>query len=183
MADIKIVVADASHEKYVDTILDTIREAAKKRGTGIAERTHEYVATKMKEGKAAIALKGEEFVGFCYLECWENQKFIANSGLIVRPEFRGQGIARGIKKIIVEICREMFPDASIFGITKSKSVMKMNQELGFRLASFDELTTDPKFWKGCDTCPHFPELLENDYKSCQCTGLLYKLFLLFHYDL
>ena len=43
------MVADASHEVYVDTILDTIREAAKKRGTGIAERTHEYVATKMKE--------------------------------------------------------------------------------------------------------------------------------------
>ena len=47
--DIKIKVADADDEKYVDTIIDTIREAAKKRGTGIAERTHEYVATKMKE--------------------------------------------------------------------------------------------------------------------------------------
>lgn len=43
---IDVMVADASHEAYVDTILDTIREAAKVRGTGIAERTHEYVATK-----------------------------------------------------------------------------------------------------------------------------------------
>ena len=34
---IDVMVADASHEVYVDTILDTIREAAKKRGTGIAE--------------------------------------------------------------------------------------------------------------------------------------------------
>ena len=33
---IDVMVADASHEVYVDTILDTIREAAKKRGTGIA---------------------------------------------------------------------------------------------------------------------------------------------------
>ena len=47
---IDVMVADASHEVYVDKILDTIREAAKVRGTGIAERTHEYVATKMKEG-------------------------------------------------------------------------------------------------------------------------------------
>ena len=31
---IDVMVADASHEVYVDTILDTIREAAKKRGTG-----------------------------------------------------------------------------------------------------------------------------------------------------
>ena len=35
---IDVMVADASHEVYVDTILDTIREAAKVRGTGIAER-------------------------------------------------------------------------------------------------------------------------------------------------
>ena len=54
---IDVMVADASHEVYVDTILNTIREAAKVRGTGIAERTHEYVATKMKEGKAIIALR------------------------------------------------------------------------------------------------------------------------------
>lgn len=57
---IDVMVADASHEVYVDTILTTIREAAKVRGTGIAERTHEYVATKMKEGKAIIALCGDD---------------------------------------------------------------------------------------------------------------------------
>ena len=46
--DITVMVADASHEKYVATILDIIEKAAKVRGTGIAKRTHEYVATKMK---------------------------------------------------------------------------------------------------------------------------------------
>ena len=69
---IDVMVADASHEIYVDKILDTIREAAKVRGTGIAERTHEYVATKMKEGKAIIALCGDEFAGFTYIESWGN---------------------------------------------------------------------------------------------------------------
>ena len=77
MENIKVLVADASHEKYVDTILETIRQAARKRGTGIAERTHEYVATKMKEGKAILALDpsvqtplGDKFVGFSYIETW-----------------------------------------------------------------------------------------------------------------
>ena len=37
------------------------------RGTGIAERTHEYVATKLKEGKAIIALCGDDFAGFTYI--------------------------------------------------------------------------------------------------------------------
>ena len=36
---IDVMVADASHEVYVDTILDTIREAAKKRGTGSRQET------------------------------------------------------------------------------------------------------------------------------------------------
>ena len=65
---IEVIIANASHEKYVDEILDTISAAAKVRGTGIARRTHEYVAQKMKEGKAIIALAGEEFAGFCYIE-------------------------------------------------------------------------------------------------------------------
>ena len=48
-AGVSIVVADSSHEKYVDEILETIRVAARRRGTGIAERTHDYLSTKMKE--------------------------------------------------------------------------------------------------------------------------------------
>ena len=57
-----IAVANASHEKYVDEILETISAAAKVRGTGIAKRTHEYVAQKMKEGKAIIAQIGRAHV-------------------------------------------------------------------------------------------------------------------------
>ena len=46
------------------------------RGTGIAERTHEYVATKMKEGKAIIALCGDTFAGFTYIESWGNKQYV-----------------------------------------------------------------------------------------------------------
>ena len=42
---IDVMVADASHEVYVDTILETIRNAAKVRGTGIAERTSNHGET------------------------------------------------------------------------------------------------------------------------------------------
>ncbi len=65
-----VMVADESHEKYVDIILDTIEIAARKRGSGIARRTHEYVAQKMREGKVIIALAGDEFAGFSYIESW-----------------------------------------------------------------------------------------------------------------
>ena len=48
--EIEVMIAEASHEVYVDTILKTIEDAAKVRGTGIAKRTQEYVSQKMKEG-------------------------------------------------------------------------------------------------------------------------------------
>ena len=87
---IRVVVADASHEKYVDIILATIADSARKRGSGIASRTHEYLATKMKERKAVIALAGEgddeEFAGFCYIESWGNKSYVANSGPVTFAE-------------------------------------------------------------------------------------------------
>ena len=88
---IDVMVADASHEVYVDKILDTIREAAKVRGTGIAERTHEYVATKMKEGKAIIALCGDEFAGFSYIESWGNKQYVATFRADCTPRFPWSG--------------------------------------------------------------------------------------------
>ena len=127
---IDVMVADASHEVYVDTILDTIREAAKVRGTGIAERTHEYVATKMKEGKAIIALCGDDFAGFTYIESWGNKQYVATSGLIVHPNYRGLGLAKRIKHASFTLARLRWPKAKIFSLTSGAAVMKMNTELG-----------------------------------------------------
>ena len=106
---IDVMVADASHEVYVDTILETIRNAAAVRGTGIAERTHEYVATKMKEGKAIIALCGDTFAGFTYIESWGNKQYVATSGLIVHPDFRGLGLAKRIKQASFQLARLRWP--------------------------------------------------------------------------
>ena len=125
MANIKVLVADASHEKYVDTILDTIRTAAKKRGTGIAERTHEYVATKMKEGKAILAVDtdtqtelGDKFVGFSYIETWGNKSYVTTSGLIVHPDYLGMGVAKRIKNYTFTLARVRWPHAKIFSLTR-----------------------------------------------------------------
>ena len=98
-SDIEIVVAAPEHEVYVDTILETISEAAKVRGTGIAKRTHEYLTRKMQEAKAVIALskKDGRFAGFSYIETWGNKQYVTTSGLIVHPDFRGLGIAKRIK--------------------------------------------------------------------------------------
>ena len=170
---IEVIIANASHEKYVDEILDTISAAAKVRGTGIAKRTHEYVAQKMKEGKAIIALAGEEFAGFCYIESWGNKQYVANSGLIVREKFRGHGLARRIKKRAFRLSREKWPDAKLFGLTSGGAVMKINTELGYVPVPFSELTDDEAFWKGCQGCVNHDVLLRTDRRYCICTAMLH----------
>ena len=132
MEEIKVLVADASHEKYVDTILETMAAAAKVRGTGIAKRTHEYLATKMKENKAVIALSGERFAGFSYIETWGNKHYVTTSGLIVHPDFRGLGVSKRIKDMTFTLARTRWPEAKIFSLTSGSAVMKMNTQAGIR---------------------------------------------------
>ena len=172
---IDVIVADASHEKYVDEILETISAAAKVRGTGIAKRTHEYVAQKMREGKAVIALAGEEqeFAGFCYIESWGNKQYVANSGLIVVDKFRRRGLAKRIKKTAFELSRKMWPDAKLFGLTSGGAVMRINTELGYVPVPFAELTDDEAFWKGCEGCINHDILERTGRRYCICTAMLY----------
>ena len=169
----EIIVANESHFKHAQTISDTITESAKVRGTGIAQRTPEYIIKRLENGNAVIALDGDKFAGFCYIEVWGNKGFVANSGLIVHPDFRNQGLAKKIKKRIFELSKEKFPDAKIFGITTGLPVMKMNYELGYKPVTFSELTDDPDFWKGCQTCKNFDILTRTERKMCLCTGMLY----------
>ncbi|MEC7264604.1 MAG: GNAT family N-acetyltransferase, partial [Bacteroidota bacterium] len=148
-------------------------ESAKVRGTGIARRTPEYIIKRLQNGNAIIALDGDKFAGFCYIEVWGNKDFVANSGLIVHPDYRNQGLAKQIKKAVFDLSRKKFPDAKIFGITTGLAVMKMNYELGYKPVTFSELTDDPEFWKGCQTCKNFDILTRTEKKMCLCTGMLY----------
>ncbi len=169
----KIAIANESHIKYAQVISQTISESAKVRGTGIAKRSAEYIIQRLVNGNAVIALDGDKFAGFCYIEVWGHKKFVANSGLIVHPDYRKMGLAKKIKRAIFELSRKKFPDAKIFGITTGLAVMKMNYELGYKPVTFSELTNDPEFWRGCQTCKNFDILTRTDRKMCLCTGMLY----------
>jgi GNAT superfamily N-acetyltransferase len=169
----KVMVADPSHEKYVDTILQTIADAAKVRGTGIAKRTHEYLATKMREAKAVIALSGERFVGFSYIETWGNKQYVTTSGLIVHPDFRGMGVSKRIKNMTFTLARVRWPKAKIFSLTSGSAVMKMNTQLGYHPVTFNDLTDDESFWRGCEGCINVDVLHRTNRRYCICTAMLY----------
>lgn len=170
--EFKIEVANATHHQYAKAICDLIEESAKIRGTGIAKRDPNYIITKFENENAIIALQGETLAGFCYIEQWQHGKYVANSGLIVNPIFRNNGLARKIKYKAFELARTKYPQAKIFGITTNSGVMKINSELGYVPVSFAELTQDETFWKGCQSCPNYDILQRNDRKLCLCTGML-----------
>ena len=173
LQNIIIRVATAADTHYAQTITDEMEASAKARGTGIAKRSPEYVAQKMNEGKAVIAvLPDGTWVGFCYIETWEGE-YVANSGLIVAPEFRKSGVAKAIKQRVFQLSREKYPDAKIFGLTTGLAVMKINSDLGYEPVTYSELTQDEKFWEGCKSCVNYDILMSKDRKNCLCTAMLY----------
>lgn len=170
---INIEIASEKHLKYIDAINDSIDAASQQRGTGIARRTYEYLSSKINEGKAIIAIDGDTFAGFCYIETWQEKGFVANSGLIVDEPYRGIGLAKKIKKKAFELSRKKYPNSKIFGLTTGLAVMKINHELGYRPVTFSELTLDNQFWKGCEGCINHDILERTGRSKCLCTGMLY----------
>lgn len=174
ISDFLVIPATAEHVVHAETICNEMFESAKARGTGIARRKPEYVAKKMEEGKAVIALhKDGTWAGFCYIETWSHGEYVANSGLIVNPNFRKVGLAKAIKKRVFELSRERYPNAKLFGLTTGLAVMKINSELGYEPVTYSELTQDEEFWKGCQSCINFNILVSKERKNCMCTAMLW----------
>jgi hypothetical protein len=170
----RVLIADSSHIGYAETICTEMEESAKARGTGIAKRSPEYLQQKMHEGKAVIAFAPDgKWAGFCYIESWGHGEYVANSGLIVAPDYRKGGLARLIKHKVFELSRKKFPDSKIFGLTTGLAVMKINSELGYEPVTYSELTQDETFWQGCKSCVNHDILMSKQRKNCLCTAMLY----------
>jgi hypothetical protein len=172
----KFVITEAGedHLKYVPDIEKAIEEAARVKGTGLAKRSAEYLTKKIQEGKSIIAIADSgDFAGFCYIESWGHEKFVANSGLIVLEKYRGYGLAMKIKARAFKLSRKIFPGAKMFGLTTSLAVMKINSALGYKPVTFSELTDDDEFWKGCHSCAYYDILFRTNRTHCLCTAMLF----------
>ena len=171
--EIHITIASEEHLNYVPEVEKALLEASLQKGTGIAVRDSAYLTQKIKEGKAVIAYSDEGiWAGFCYIESWGHNKYVANSGLIVSSQFRGVGLASEIKKRALDLSAVLFPGAKLFGLTTSLAVMKINSGLGYNPVTFSELTDDNQFWKGCETCPYYDILVRTKRDDCLCTAMI-----------
>lgn len=174
LMEFSVHVANEQHQVFAEEICHHMEESAKARGTGIAKRSPDYIRLKMMEGKSVIALTSDQhFAGFCYIETWSHGNYVANSGLIVVPEYRQYGLAKRIKEEIFALSRKKYPESKIFGITTSLAVMKINSDLGYKPVTFSELTTDEAFWNGCSSCVNYDVLTRTTRKNCLCTAMLF----------
>lgn len=172
--EFSIIIATTADSCSLNEICAQTSISAKERGTGISGRSPEYLAEKMKKGEAVIAYaENGEWAGFCFISSWENNRYVSTSGLIVAPQFRHTGLAKKIKEKIFSLCRNKYPQASIFSLTSGLAVMKMNHELGFEPVTYSELTNEESFWEGCKSCVNCPILESKNRKNCLCTAMRY----------
>ena len=74
------------------------------------------------------------------------------------------GLAKRIKAASFRLARLRWPKAKIFSLTSGAAVMKMNTELGYVPVTFNELTDDEAFWKGCEGCINHDILVAKNRK-------------------
>jgi hypothetical protein len=169
-----IRLAEAGDVIFAKQITDEMEASAIARGSGISKRSPESICEKILAGKAVIALTDKgHWVGFQYIEVWEEGKFISNSGLIVSPQYRNAGVATAIKNCIFNLSRSKYPNACIFSITSGLAIMKLNTKFGFEPVTYSEITHDEHFWEGCKSCVNYDVLNAKHKCNCLCTAMLF----------
>lgn len=169
-----ILEAGEQHLGFANQICLEMETSAMQRGTGISKRSPGEIIQKILARKAVIAFgPNGEWAGFCYIESWEGGKFVSNSGLIIAPPFRKQGLARAIKRKIFKLSRKKFPEARVFGLTTSAAVMKINSEMHYEPAVYSEITSDDSFWEGCKSCVNYHILQSKERRNCLCTAMVF----------
>lgn len=170
--DIIIRIAQQQDACFIPNIIAEIENAAKDPATGICKRTHAFLMQKIAEGLALIAVtKNEEWVGFCYIQAWENDAFVSSCALVIAPGFRNCGVAKAIKMQILALAKEKYPAARLFGLTTSAAVMKINSQLGYKPVTYSGITKDPLFWDSCQGCKNYDILQRHQRKHCLCTAM------------
>lgn len=137
----------------------------------IARRETAFLQTKIAAGQAAVALLEAELVGFGYWSAWDAGRFVSHSGLVVRPDLRGVGLGRELKRCLFASSRERLPAAVLMSLTNSPVVHAMNLSLGFRVVPLEDLPDDPEFWRGCDSCRNI-ERVRSEGLRCCCEAML-----------
>ncbi|OJV39207.1 MAG: hypothetical protein BGO29_03055 [Bacteroidales bacterium 36-12] len=162
-----IKIANQSDFKYLPDIIDEINRSAKERETGIVDRTVGYLKRKINEGFAVIIIdkNNNEWVAFSSLEVWFHDRYVSNTALIVRPKYRGNGLLKILKTRIVQLAKELFPNATLFSLTASPAILKANLQLGYTEVPFDYFRNDELFIEGNESEVDYFQLMNKGFNA------------------
>jgi hypothetical protein len=176
MENERIIVRSAipSDVVFADQIIHEMESSAIARGSGISKRSAASIIEKIDAGKAIVAVTEDgEWAGFSYIETWDDEKFVSNSGLIVSPKHRNNHVASQIKTQIFQLSRIKYPEAKVFSITSGLAIIKMNTHLGFEPVTYAEIAQETRFWDGCKSCINYDVLQSKNRCNCLCTAMLF----------
>lgn len=176
MTSHQIIIRIAGNQdvQHINAIMTEIETSAKNRGTGICKRSAQQLEERMKDGDAVIALSNSgEWIGFCYINSWDNDQFVSTCALVVEPRYRKSKVATYLKQRAFQLARRKYPQAKLFGLTTSLAVMKINTALGFRPVTYSEITKNESFWDACKSCPNYNILRGKRHSNCLCTAMLF----------
>ncbi len=159
---------------FIDQIVKEIESTSLNTEAGICKRSPEFVSQKINEGNAVIAVSNTgDWVGFCSLESHEDNKYVSSCALIISPSFRRCGIAHRLKREIGFLAKKKYPNAILFGLTTSETVIRINKQLNYHEVPYNNITMAESFWQSCSTCKHYPVLLKNAKTNCLCTAMIH----------
>ncbi len=162
--------------RYIPEIVNEMAISATQRKVAKGQRSTAFIKQKIKDGLAVIALLPDknEWIGFSYLEVWQHKKYIATSGLIISPQYRGQGFSKKIKKALFSLSRKTFPEAKMLSLTTHPAVIHANKDLGYKEVSFQDIINDQWFQEGGNSWIDYKELMNSKEKEHQYVAMVYE---------
>ena len=173
LKDFTISIPTDEHISFSQEIENLLKEAATEKSRGLNIKNSDYIAKKIKNGDAIIALHEGELAGFCYLRRRKQADYVSISGIVIIPKYRKSGLSNLIINEAFALARSKYPQAKIFSLTTSPTFMQANSKLGYKPVNYSKLSTSVEFWNACSDCLNYETLKANNYSRCLCTASLF----------
>ncbi len=162
MSTLVLVNSTEKHLVLIPNIFQLISLEAE--NGNMCSQNKEDLAKQILNGNSILAFWDSKWIGYCYLQVWENYSEICGS--VVVPSFRKRGFGTKLKKACLELALAKYPEKDVITLSHDAS-LRVSLKLGFKIQ--DKRKFHPELWEMCPQCTSFGK-----FPDCQCVGLIYK---------
>lgn len=157
-----ISVSNPRHRIYLPELANMIAQEAEN-GNMLAWAEKE-LAEQMTRGNACIALLGNQVIGYVGIMEWE--AYVEICALIVKPEYREQGIGSNLVRKAIAAALKKFPSKQII-ILPNRISGKISLKLGFFEKA--KAAIKPEIWAACVSCKEV-----STFPNCHCRPMIFQ---------